>query len=110
MEARARARFVKISPTKARIVVDMVRGKRVEDALNILALSPKKASRIVIKLLESAVANATKDGAVDVDSLFIKSIFVDQGPTIKRFRARAMGRATRIRKRSSHLTVTLALS
>lgn len=109
MEARARARFVRISPTKARLVIDMVRGKSVENALNILAVSPKRAARIVTKLVASAVANATKDGTVDVDSLFIKRIFVDQGPTLKRFRARAMGRASRIRKRSSHLTVILAL-
>ncbi len=109
MEASARARFVRISPTKARMVIDMVRGKNVENALNILALSPKRAARIVTKLVASAVANATKDGTVDVDALFIKRIFVDQGPTLKRFRARAMGRATRIRKRSSHLTVILAL-
>lgn len=110
METRARARFVRISPRKARLVVDMVRGKNAEKALNILALSPKKAARIVTKLLESAVANATRDGAADVDSLFIKRIFVDQGPTLKRFRARAMGRGTRIKKRTSHLTVILELS
>ncbi len=107
METMARARFVRISPRKARMVVDMIRDKRVEEALNILTLCPKKAARIVTKLLDSAVANATRDGAVDVDSLFIKKIFVDQGPTLKRFRARAMGRATRILKRSSHLTVIL---
>lgn len=107
MEARARARFVRISPRKTRIVVDMVRGKNAENALNILALSPKKAARIVTKLLKSAIANASRDGTIDVDSLFIKTIFVDQGPTLKRFRARAMGRGTRILKRTSHLTVTL---
>ncbi len=110
METRARARFVRISPRKARLVVDMVRGKNAEKALNILALSPKKAARIVTKLLDSAVANATRDGTADVDSLFIKRIFVDQGPTLKRFRARAMGRGTRIKKRTSHLTVILELS
>lgn len=107
MEARARARFVRISPRKTRIVVDMVRGKNAENALNILALSPKKAARIVTKLLKSAIANASRDGTIDVDSLFIKTIFVDQGPTLKRFRARAMGRGTRILKRTSHLTVIL---
>ena len=107
MEARARARFVRISPRKTRIVVDMVRGKNAENALNILAVSPKKAARIVTKLLKSAIANASRDETIDVDSLFVKTIFVDQGPTIKRFRARAMGRGTRILKRTSHLTVIL---
>lgn len=107
METRAIARYVRISPRKVRLIMDQVRGKTVEDALNILAFSPKKGARILRKLINSAVANAENNHDMDVDRLFIKKIYADEGPTMKRWRPRALGRATRIRKRTSHLTVIL---
>jgi large subunit ribosomal protein L22 len=107
MEIRAAARFVRISPQKVRLVMDEVRGKKVEEALNMLAFAPQKGARILKKLLDSAVANAEQNADVDVDNLFIKRVYADEGPTLKRFRPRAQGRAARIRKRSSHLTVVL---
>ena len=100
-------RFVRISPRKARLVVDLVRGKKVEDALNILNFTQKRAAKTVHKLVKSALANVEARGDVDVDGLYIKRIFVDQGPTLKRFMPRAMGRATPILKRTSHITVVL---
>ena len=87
--------------------MDEVRGKKVEEALNMLAFAPQKGARILKKLLDSAVANAEQNADVDVDNLFIKRVYADEGPTLKRFRPRAQGRATRIRKRTSHLTVVL---
>ena len=107
MESRAIARYLHMSPQKARLVVDMVRGRNVNEALQVLTLSPKKPASIVAKVIRSAVANATQKEDLDVDALFIKRIFVDEGPTMKRWRPRAMGRATRIRKRTSHVTVIL---
>jgi large subunit ribosomal protein L22 len=107
MESRAIARYIRMSPQKARLVVDLVRGKKVNDALAILTLSPKKSSGVVAKVLRSAVASATQSQNVDVDTLFIKTITVDGGPVLKRWMPRAMGRATRIRKRTSHVTVVL---
>ncbi len=107
MEAKAVAKYVRMSPQKARLVLDMVRGKKVEEALSILALSQKKPAKLVAKAVRSAVANASQLSKVDVDSLFIKRITVDEGPMLKRWRPRAMGRATRIRKRTSHITVIL---
>lgn len=107
MEAVARARYIRVSPQKARLVVDLVRGKTAQDALHILAFTRKAAARTVKKLLESAIANATHKGNIDVDTLYVKGIWVDPGPTWKRFQPRAMGRATRIRKRTSHITVVL---
>ena len=107
MEVRAQAKYLRVGPRKARIVVDMVRGKKAEDALNILRFTPKKAARMVHKVLTSAVANAEQRSDIDVDTLFVKRIFVDEGPTLKRWRPRAMGRATRILKRTSHVTVIL---
>jgi large subunit ribosomal protein L22 len=107
MEARAIARYVRMSPQKARLVVDMVRGKRVEEALSLLAFSPKKPAKLIAKVVRSAVANATQLRNVDVDTLFIRMITVDGGPMLKRWSPRAMGRATRIRKRTSHVTVVL---
>ena len=92
---------------KVRLVMDEVRGKKVEEALNMLAFAPQKGARILKKLLDSAVANAEQNADVDVDNLFIKKVYADEGPTLKRFRPRAQGRAARIRKRSSHLTVVL---
>lgn len=107
METRAVAKYVRISPRKARLVMDQIRGKRVEEALNMLTFAPQKAARIVKKVVESAVANAEQSANVDIDNLYIKRIYADEGPTLKRFRPRALGRATRIRKRTSHLTVIL---
>ena len=107
MEAKAIVKNIRISPQKARLVADLVRGNDVESALNTLRFMPKKAARILRKLIESAVANANQNEAIDVDTLYIKKIFVDGGPMLKRIRPRAMGRATRILKRSSHITVVL---
>jgi large subunit ribosomal protein L22 len=107
MEAKAVARFVRVSPRKVRLVMDEIRGMKVEDALKQLSYSPQKGAAILKKLIDSAVANATANSEIDVDTLFVKRVFADEGPTWKRFRPRAMGRATRIRKRSSHLTVIL---
>jgi large subunit ribosomal protein L22 len=107
METSAAAKYVRISPRKIRLIMDQVRGKKVEEALNMLSFAPQKGARILKKLINSAVANAEQNSGVDVDSLFIKRLYADEGPTLKRFRPRAQGRATRIRKRSSHLTVVL---
>jgi large subunit ribosomal protein L22 len=107
MEAKAKLSFVRLSPQKARLVVDMVRGKGVQDVLNILKFSPQKAAGIVSTLVSSAVANAEQKGVSDVDRLYVKTITVDQGPALKRFIPRAQGRATKIRKPTSHITVIL---
>lgn len=107
MESRAVVKNIRISPQKARLVADIVRGKDVEQAINKLRFMPKKAARIIRKLVESAVANAAQNEAIDVDTLYVKTIYVDGGPMLKRIRPRAMGRATRILKRSSHITVIL---
>ena len=96
-----------MSPRKVRLVVDMIRGRRVEEALNVLAFSRKAAARPVAKLVRSAVANADDQGNYDLDRLVVKLAFVDEGPTWRRWLPRAMGRATRIRKRTSHITVEL---
>jgi large subunit ribosomal protein L22 len=107
MEVKARLRFARISPRKARLVADLVRGKRSEEALNILSFTKKASARILIKLLKSAIANATQKKTIDIDRLYVKQIMVDQGPTMKRFQPRALGRATTIRKRTSHINITL---
>ncbi|ABB30873.1 50S ribosomal protein L22 [Geobacter hydrogenophilus] len=108
MEARAKLSFARLSPRKTRLVVDMVRGRGIQDALTILRFSPQPSAKLVSKLLQSAVANAEQKGASDVDRLFVKTIFVDAGPVLKRFTPRAMGRASKIRKPTSHVTVVLA--
>ena len=107
MEVRAIARFVRISPRKVRRVMDQVRGKKVDEALQALSFAPPRGARIWKKVILSAVANAEQNAGLNVDSLFIKRVFADEGPTLRRFRPRALGRATRIRKRTSHLTVVL---
>jgi len=107
METVARARYIRISPFKARLVADMIRGKPVEQALQILSFTPKASAPLLKKVLNSAVANAENKGDIDVDTLFIKSVLVDEGPTWKRFQPRAMGRASPIRKRTSHITIVL---
>ena len=107
MEVKAVTRYVRISPRKARLVTELIKGKPVEEALTILRFVPKKAARLVDKTLRSALANAEQNPNIDIDTLYIKRIFVDGGPTMKRWRARAMGRATKIIKRTSHITVIL---
>ncbi len=107
MEAVAKAKFVRISPTKARLVTEAIKGMKVGDALNKLQFTPKKAAGLVSKVISSAVANASQRAGVDVDRLYVKRAFVDGGPTMKRWRARAMGRAYIIRKRTAHITVVL---
>jgi len=105
METVARAKYIRISPQKVRLVADLIRGKKVEDALNLLMFTPKSSAPVIAKVLKSAVANAGQRQGVDVDTLVVKRITVDEGPTMKRFRARAMGRGTRILKRMSHITI-----
>jgi large subunit ribosomal protein L22 len=107
MEAKAVLKYVRISPQKARLVVDMVRGKKVEEADRILTFAQKKAARIIRKVVKSAVANATQNPNVDENILYVKKIYVDQGPSLKRWRARAQGRVAPIKKRMSHITVIL---
>lgn len=107
MEAKATGRFIRVSPRKARLVIDLIRGKKVEEARTNLALCRKRAALPVKKVLDSALANATQKEGVDVDTLKVKEAYVDVGPSLKRFRARAMGRAARVMKRTSHITVVL---
>jgi large subunit ribosomal protein L22 len=108
MEARAIAKYVRISPLKVLKLVGAVKGKPVEAGLNILKFMPQKAAGIVEKTMRSAVANADQVDGMDVDALVIRNIIVDQGPSLKRFRARARGRGSRILKRTTHITVILA--
>ncbi|OIP62000.1 MAG: 50S ribosomal protein L22 [Nitrospirae bacterium CG_4_9_14_3_um_filter_53_35] len=108
MEVKAVARFVRISPRKVRLVVDAIRGHRVEEAIGLLRSIPHRAAPVVEKLLQSAVANAEQKEMKDVDRLRIRYAVVDPGPTIKRFLPRAMGRATPIRKRTSHITIVVS--
>jgi len=105
MEAKSILRDVRMSPRKGRLVADMIRGKRVEEALAILRFTPKKAARLLTKALQAAVANAADTQNVDPDKLYVKITYVDGGTTWKRFTPRAHGRATPIRKRTSHFTV-----
>ena len=107
MEVTARARYVRVSPRKARLVTDLVKGKKVEEALNILAFTKKAFAKTLTKVINAAVANAQQNNQMDVDTLMIKRIAVDGGPTLKRYIPRAMGRATMVRKRTSHVTVVL---
>lgn len=108
MEAIATAKMVRVSPQKARLVVDLVRGKDVKEALGILDYTNKKASPAVSKVIKSAAANAVNNENADEESLYVKEIYVDEGPTLKRFRARAKGSGTRILKRTSHITCVVA--
>lgn len=103
----ATAKYVRVSPRKARLMVDLIRGKSVKDAKAILALTPRGAAPIVGKVLASAVANAENNQDLLPDELVVARAYVDEGPTLKRFRPRAMGRASRIRKRTSHITVSV---
>jgi large subunit ribosomal protein L22 len=105
--AVAKARFVRVSPTKARRVIDLVRGKSVTDALDILRWTPQAASEPVAKVIASAAANAQNNGGLDPATLVVATVYADGGPTAKRIRPRAQGRAFRIRKRTSHITVVV---
>ena len=107
MEARAILRFIRVSPRRVRLVVDQIRGKEVEKAIDILKFTPKRSAAIVAKVLKSAIANAENTQSVDVDRLYVKRALVDEGGMWKRFMPRAMGRATRVRKRLSHITVVI---
>ncbi|GAA0323369.1 50S ribosomal protein L22 [Bacillus carboniphilus] len=108
MQAKAVARTVRIAPRKVRLVVDLIRGKQVGEAVAILRHTPKAASPVVEKVLNSAIANAEHNYEMDVNNLVISQVFVDEGPTLKRFRPRAMGRASAINKRTSHITIVVS--
>ena len=107
MEVKAKLRNVRVGSQKARIVADMIRGKDVSVALKILAFMPQKPALHLKKLLESAVANADQKKVIDVDNLYVKYVSVDMGPSLGRFRPRAQGRATAIKKKSSHINLVL---
>lgn len=105
MEARAMARYIRVSPRKARLVIDLIRGKSVDEAGAILRFNPRAAAEDVGKVLSSAVANAEKNLKLRPETLYVSQAYVDEGPTLKRIKPRAMGRAFRINKRTSHITV-----
>jgi large subunit ribosomal protein L22 len=107
METHATTRYARLTAQKARLVVDLIRGKPVEKALALLEYTPKRGARTVLKTLRSAVANAETQQHVDVDALYVKRVWVDEGPTAKRFLPRAHGRATKVFKRTSHITVVV---
>ncbi|MBM6999625.1 50S ribosomal protein L22 [bacterium] len=108
VEARAVARYVRISPRKVRVVIDLIRGKNVDKARTILAFSDRNAAETILKVLNSAIANAENNFGMRADDLYVKTCYVDEGPTLKRIRPRAKGSAARILKRSSHITVVVA--
>ena len=108
MGALAKHRFARTSPQKARLVADQIRGLHVEKALEVLSYSTKKADDLMKKVLESAIANAEHNDGADIDELVVAKVFVDEGPTMKRIKPRAKGRADRVLKRSSHITVVVA--
>ena len=108
MQVKATLRHARISPQKCRLVADAIRGKTVASALQILSFMPKKGAHVVKKVLESAVANAEHNHAADIDELKVSTVFVDEAPRLRRFRARAKGRGARILKRNSHITVQVA--
>ena len=107
-QAKAIARTVRIAPRKVRLVVDLIRGKQIGEAVAILRHTPKAASPVVEKVLKSAVANAEHNYDLDINSLVVSEVFVDEGPTLKRFRPRAQGRASAINKRTSHITLVVS--
>ncbi|HJU97187.1 MAG TPA: 50S ribosomal protein L22 [Jiangellaceae bacterium] len=107
MEARAQARFVRVTPMKARRVVDVIRGMKADDAVALLRFAPQSAAEPVRKVLESAIANAENNDGMAPDVLYVAEAYVDEGPTMKRFRPRAQGRAYRVAKRTSHITVVV---
>ncbi|MCL6558683.1 MAG: 50S ribosomal protein L22 [Firmicutes bacterium] len=107
MRAKAVARYVRIAPRKVRLVVDLIRGKSVQEAQKILNFTPKAADPVVAKVLASAAANARNNLMLDGKNLIVEQAYVDEGPTLKRFLPRAMGRASRINKRTSHITIVV---
>lgn len=107
MQAKAIARNIRIAPRKVRLVIDLIRGKSVEEAFAILRFTHRAASPVIEKVLKSAVANAEHNYSMDVNNLVVDTAFVDEGPTLKRYMPRAMGRASRINKRSSHITLVV---
>jgi len=107
MEASAKLKFVRLSPQKARLVADQIRGLPVERAVELLDFSNKKAAGVIKKVLESAIANAEHNEGADIDELKVGSVYIDQGPTYQRWRARARGRANQILKPTSHITLTV---
>ena len=107
MQVKATSKYIRISPQKARLVMDQIRGLPVSNALEVLEFSPKKAAHWVRKTLESAIANAENNEGADIDELKVSEVFVNEGMTMKRIKPRAKGRADRIFKRSSHITVTV---
>ncbi|NIO10568.1 MAG: 50S ribosomal protein L22 [Deltaproteobacteria bacterium] len=107
METRAVTKYLRVSPRKVRLVVDQIRGKEVDTALNILKFTPKRSAAMVSKVLRTAIANAENTQSVDVDRLYVKQVKVDEGGMWRRFMPRAQGRATRIRKRLSHITIII---
>ncbi|NMM55384.1 MULTISPECIES: 50S ribosomal protein L22 [Paenibacillus] len=108
MQAKAHAKNVRIAPRKVKLVIDLIRGKQVGEAIAILRHTPKSASPVVEKLLNSAIANAEHNYQMDVNKLVIEQVYANEGPTLKRFRPRAMGRASRINKRTSHITIVVS--
>ncbi|GAB6907147.1 50S ribosomal subunit protein L22 [Desulfosarcina cetonica] len=108
MEVRATQRYVRISPQKVRMIADTIKGKPAGAVINALKFMPQKSAGIVEKIVRSAVANADQNTSIDVDDLVVRNLFVDQGPSLKRFKARARGRGARILKRTSHITVVLS--
>ncbi|OKL35921.1 50S ribosomal protein L22 [Domibacillus mangrovi] len=108
MEAKAVLKTVRIAPRKVRLVIDLIRGKQVGEAVAILKHTPKTSSPVIEKLLNSAIANAEHNYDLDVNNLVVTQAYVNEGPTLKRFRPRAMGRASAINKRTSHITIVVA--
>jgi len=108
MQATAHARYIRLAPRKVQLVLDLIRGKAVGDAIAILRHTPKSSSPVVEKLLNSAIANAENNFSLDPNNLVISQAYANQGPTLKRFRPRAMGRASRINKRTSHITIVVS--
>jgi large subunit ribosomal protein L22 len=107
MEVKATLKYTRVGAQKARLVADLVRGKDVSEALKTLKFLDKKSSTLITKLIKSAVANAEQKKVIDLDNLYVKTIYVDAGPVLKRFTPRAQGRATEIRKKTSHITLLL---
>jgi len=107
MEAKATAKFVRVSPRKARLVADLIRGKKLSEAQTVLKLAKKASAAVVRKVLDSAVANAGQTGVIDVDTLYVKEAYVNLGASLKRFRPSPMGRAHKYRRRSSHITIVV---
>ena len=107
METKAVAKYIRVSPFKARQVADLIRGKDCKEAASILKYTPKRTASLIQKVLKSAVSNAEHNNNLSEDELYISKIFIDEGPTLKRFRPRAQGRATMIRKRTSHITIVV---